>query len=269
MVTIKRRVARLAVAPVAAIMFGLAAAILVAAVPVSMFESAVMATGLPQALSIAEPPLGFKARVLAIILAFVAVAALSWLAITPVERALARDSRRRRTPWADDGYPADDDQTSHAPVEQARKPIFAPEELGAPLMSDAALAAVAPVADAFGPDDEALDAPIDDNELLLMPDAEPDAVPDARRAEPQVLEPWVPVTSPTGETSIHALIRRLEAGLAKRGGTDPDPDAPKAAPLALADEWIVDAGTPLADDRRESGEGLKSALFELKRFAWR
>jgi hypothetical protein len=263
MVTIKRRVARLALAPVAAIMFGVAAAILVAAIPVSMFESAVMATGLPQALSIAEPPLGLKARFLAILLAFVSVAALSWLVITPIERMLDQNSRRRRTPWADDGYASADRDPALAPVDVARKPIFAPEELGAPLMSDEALATAAPLDDPFVEADDRfadaeLDAPIAQEELRIAPATESVPAP----------EPWVPVTSPSGETSIHALIRRLEAGLAKRGGNDPDPGAPAAAPLALADEWIVDR-----DDTRKTGgqdnDGLKSALFELKRFAWR
>lgn len=251
MVTITRRVARLSLAPVAAAMFGVAAAILVAAVPVSMFESAVMATGLPQALSIAEPPLGLKARILAVILAFLGVAALSWVAIAPFERWLDRD-RRRRTPWADDGYAyADDDAL--VPVDAARKPILATDELGAPLMSDAALATVAPLAD-----DPELAAPIVEDELLLV--AETDA------ETPAPLDPWTPTTPADGETSIHALIRRLEAGLARRGGGDPDPDSPVPAPLSLSDDWIV-----REDDTRASrrSDDFSATLGSLKQFAWR
>jgi hypothetical protein len=264
MVTIKRRVARLAVAPVAAALFGCAAAILVAAVPVSMFENAVMATGLPQALSIAEPPLGFKARLLAIILSFLVVFLVSWIAITPFERWLDRD-RKRRTPWADDGYARADSIAGHAPVEMARKPIFAPEELGAPLMSDAALSnGAAPEPEAVlaepvlvEPDFE-LEAPIADEELLLVEQAEPVVAP----------EPWTPTTAADGETSIHALIRRLEAGLARRGGTDPDPGAPVAgAPLSLVDEWIV-GDSPDVRTRHDDDE-TSAALATLKRFAWR
>jgi hypothetical protein len=271
MVTITRRVVRMPLAPVAAVMFGVAAAILVAAVPISMFESAVMSTGLPQALSIAEPPLGLKARILAIVVVSLGMAALSWLVITPIERWADRDRRRRR-PWADDGYARAD--ADSAPVDRARKPIFAPEELGAPLMSDAALASAAaveaevyPVADTpeaapeplFVEADSELEAPIAEEELLLVePAAAPVAAP----------EPWTPTTVVDGETSIHALIRRLEAGLAKRGGTDPDPGTPAAAaPLSLADEWIV--GDPPKVTTRRDDDETAAALATLKRFAWR
>lgn len=254
MVTITRRVARMNFAPFAAVIFGLAAAILVAAVPVSMFENAVMATGLAQTLSIAEPPLGLKARILAIIVVFALVAALSWLVITPVERWLDRD-RRRRTPWADEGYSGEVD----APVDAVRRPILATDELGAPLMSDGALVTTPPVVADF-PVLEAeplLATPIDERELVLGDEFATSASP----------EPWTPTTSADGETSIHALIRRLEAGLARRGDSDPDPDMPDAAPLALADEWIVDEEPDRS--RRQADDDFGPALATLKRFAWR
>lgn len=256
MVTITRRVARMNFAPFAAVVFGAAAAILVAAVPVSMFESAVMATGLPQALSIAQPPLGLKARILAIALVFAAVAAFSWLVIAPVERWLDRD-RRRRTPWADEGYAGFDE--SNAPVDAMRRPILATDELGAPLMSDAALETVPPLPDfAVVEADPLLEAPIEDEELRLSSDQETQLVP----------EPWTPTTPADGETSIHALIRRLEAGLARRGDSDPDPDMPDAAPLALEDDWIVDEA-PARQPRSSDDDDFGPALATLKRFAWR
>jgi len=256
MVTITRRVAHMNFAPFAAVMFGAAAAILVAAVPVSMFEDAVMATGLPQTLSIAQPPLGLKARILAIALMFVAVASLSWLVIAPVERWLDRD-RRRRTPWADEGYAGTD--ANAAPVDAIRRPILATDELGAPLMSDAALETVPPLPEfAVVEPDPMLEAPIDEEELVQSPEVETPAAP----------EPWMPTTPADGETSIHALIRRLEAGLARRGDNDPDPDMPDAAPLALEDEWIV--GEAPARQPRSSDDGdFGPALATLKRFAWR
>ncbi len=246
MVMIKRRVSRLSLAPVTAVMFGVAAAILVAAVPIAMFESAVMATGLPQALSIAQPPLGLTARILSVVLAFFGVAAVSWAVIAPLERWLDRE-RRRRTPWADDGY-ADDSVV--APVDAARKPILATDELGAPLMSEAALATVPPVAA-----DPELEAPIVEDELLLVADTD----------EPAAPEPWTPTTPADGETSIHALIRRLEAGLARRGDIDPDPDAPAAAPLALSNDWIVGDETPA----QRRNDDFSATLGSLKQFAWR
>ena len=248
MVTITQRVDRMNFAPFAAVLFGVAAAILIAAVPVSMFESAVMATGLPQAVSIAAPPLGLKARIFAVVLAFLVVGALAWAIATPIERMLDRN-RRRRTPWSDAGYAGIEIDGTELPVDRARRPISA-GELGAPLMSDAALASVAPIAP-FESDPE-LEAPVSEEDLLPIPDN---------------ADAWTPTTPADGETSIHALIRRLEAGLAKRGGSDdPDPGAPAAgAPLTLEDAWIVERSPSRARDDNDLG----AALETLKRFAWR
>ncbi len=251
MVTLKRRIDRLPFAPIAAIMFGAAAAALVAEAPVALLERGVIAIGLPQFLAIAEPPLGLKARLLAIALVFLAVTGLLWLVLRPFERWLERD-RRRRTPWADGGYAVSN--AAPAPVDMRRKPIFAPDELGAPLMSDAALASVAPPLDPV----PELEAPIAEAEL-----AETEGAP------LPVASPWTPTTSPDGETSIHALIRRLESGLARRGGgSEPDPDSGPgpgiAAPLALAREWIV------RDAAADTGaDGAGSPLSQLRRLAFR
>lgn len=263
MVTLKRRVDRIPFASVVAIMFGVAAAILVAAVPVGMFESAVMATGLPQALSIASPPLGLKARIVAVVLAFLVVTLVSWLILKPVERWLDRD-RRRRTPWADAGYAESGPATARSRVEAARKPIFAPDELGAPLMSEEALAGFEPVSPRAT---QAELPPLAPEPELYVPIAAEELTAPHAAGPTSDLEPWTPTTPAAGETSIHALIRRLEAGLAKRGG-GPDPDAPAAAPLALSNDWIIDAGSSHAPVKSD-GDGLKGALFELKRLAWR
>lgn len=245
MVTVRRRVDRIPFAPVVALMFGLGVAVLVAAAPGALFERAVTATGVPQLVSFARPPLGVTARLIAVVLAFVVVSGLFWLALLPVERWLDRD-RRRRTPWRDEGY-ASIDLADGDPVAARRAPIFAPRELGAPLMSDEALA----TASGLEPD-PLLDAPVTDAELAVRPTSDP--------------EPWVPTTSPDGETSIHALIRRLEEGLARRGGgRDPDPGAMAAPPLDLSTDWALgDAGAPTRQDP-ESRYDFRA----LRALAWR
>ncbi|MBA3897358.1 MAG: hypothetical protein H0X36_09555, partial [Sphingomonadaceae bacterium] len=58
MVTLARRAARIRFAPVAAAMFGFAAAILVAAMPKALFEGLIAASGLPGVFAPATPPLG-------------------------------------------------------------------------------------------------------------------------------------------------------------------------------------------------------------------
>ncbi len=263
MVIRNRRLARIPFAPVAALMFGAAAAIIVAAAPVPVFERGVMATGIPQLLQIATPPLGMKARILGIALAFFTVAAILWVVIRPIERWLERD-RKRRAPWTDGGYAKANDAASQ--VDAPRRPIFAPDELGAPLMSDEALNSVLPPLE-LSPD---LEAPITEEELMPIPVRAAEIVPEiAEVAAPEpvapVAEPWVPTTSPTGETSIHALIRRLEEGLARRGGTDPDPGSSVSAPPAS--EWLNKFAETAP--RQRSDDDLGSAFSQLRRLAFR
>jgi hypothetical protein len=273
MVTLSRRAAKRAAnipfAPVVAIMFGIAAAAFVALVPVALFERIVMKTGLPSLLSIAGPPLGLKARILGLVVAFAAVAGLAWLVATPVARWLERD-RRKRTPWADAGYVRDDAEPSA--VDSRRRPIFASDELGAPLMSDEALAP--PPLD-LPPE---LEAPISVEEFVPLADADTStAMPTATAVdiEPSVEADPVVASStvaPVDDNSIAALIRRLEAGLAKRGLDDPDPGAPAASQadvtaLPLSRDWIVgDANNRTATDSAETSS-LRSALGTLRRLA--
>jgi hypothetical protein len=234
MVRLSRRAARIPFAPVVGLMFGGAAAILVAAMPVRLFERAIVTTGLPAWLSIAAPPLGFTARVLGIVAAFMIVALCAWLVATPLSRWLERD-RRRRTPWRDDGYAGADGILPA--VDVRRRPIFAPDELGAPLMSDQAIAG----------DDMSLPA----SPPPLLPD---DALLPAAD-EPPVI----------AQTSIRALIGRLESGLAKRG-LNPDRPPPGAALLALSSDWIVDSDAEAPDAAESEPESdPRAALQTLRR----
>ncbi len=216
MVTLARRVQRIPFAPVVAVLFGTTAAILVAAVPQWMFESAVVASGLPGFIAAAAPPLGVFARVLAIALAFGAVAGLIMIVLVPAIR-LFEAKARPRIPWRDAGYDGYADGTGVDPL-PPRRPIFAPDELGAPLMSDAAIA-----------------SPLVDAEAIFT--AEPDL------AAPLAVEDLQPVMTAAAQPdqSIAALVRRLEDGLARRGGHGPDfdPDGSGTRATLLSQRGVI------------------------------
>ena len=221
MVTLARRAQRIPFAPVVAVLFGTVAAILVAALPQWMFESAVVASGLPTVLAAAAPPLGLVARLLAIALAFGGVSFLVWALLAPVTKFFEAKARAR-TPWRDAGYDADSIMMRDNPL-PPRRPIFAPDELGAPLMSDEAIAPVVP----FLGSDPDLAVPVGFGELQPMMAA--------------------PVQT---DNSIAALIRRLEEGLARRASNDTDPDGSGTAAMPLSRSWIVPENvetSPVAD----------------------
>jgi hypothetical protein len=228
MVTLARRASRIPFAPVVAILFGIVAAILVAATPQWLFERGVVSSGLPGILAAATPPLGLMARLLAIATTFLAITVLLWAVLGPLTARL-EGRVRARTPWRDAGYDTpvpEDSDLFIAP----RRPIFAPEELGAPLMSDEAIAVV----------------------------PEPETTSD----EEAVLEPLV---SPSLDTSIAALIRRLEDGLARR--RKPDPDSPSGAALPLPSEGadVPERFSPTPPDNDESA--IRQALGMFRRSA--
>jgi hypothetical protein len=257
--TLARRAARTPLAPVVGVMFGLVAAILVAAVPGWMFERAVVDSGLPHILSHAGPPLGLKARVLAMGLAFALVGGGLWVVLSQIERML-KAARGRRSPWHDGGYAADD---APLQVEAHRRPIFAPSELGAPLMSDEAIGASLP---ALEPKPEAELSPILDpaSELeapLTSIEFDPPAPAPAKSPES--------ATSIADDNSIQALIRRLESGLARRAANDPGPESPSSAPLPLSRDWIVHESASDTNGGGEDSGDVSQFLGQLKKLASR
>jgi hypothetical protein len=251
MVTLARRAQRIPFAPVVAVLFGIAAAILVAAVPQWLFESGVVASGLPSVLAAAAPPLGLLARLLAIALAFAGVGFLFWAFLTPVTR-LFEAKARARTPWRDGGYDGSYDADAGALRDDPlppRRPIFAPEELGAPLMSDEAIAPLVTVAEP---------------EVVLPIEAEL-AAPLAA----EELTPVVPAPD-NSDNSITALIRRLEDGLARRAADDANPDGPGNGAMPLSRSWIVPEnveGAPSSGDAADDDSTLRQALGTLRRMA--
>jgi hypothetical protein len=248
MVTLARRASRIPFAPVVAILFGIVAAILMAAVPQWLFERGVVASGLPGVIAAAAPPLGLLARLLAVAASFLVVTVILWAFLGPVAARLD-DRVRQRTPWRDAGYDAPVPEDSDLFV-APRKPIFAPEELGAPLMSDEAITArvaADPPAAHVEPD----------------PVVEPVITPVVADDEP----PHEPLVSPRTDNSITALIRRLEEGLARRKAAGPDSPGgaalPASTPGPLSDAIGNDSG-PISDD---DANRFRQALGMFRRSA--
>ena len=292
MASIAKRVAKIPFAPVVALLFAAAIAILVAAAPQWRLEQAVAATGLDHVVSMAKPPLGMKARAAAVIAAFLIVGFVLWLVIGLIERALTRP-RPAFVPVQDDSV--EEPHVEKAAAEPSRRPIFADSELGAPLMSDAALTTVAPPVEAPAIEDADLEAPvgIDDAPLILeapepVTPVEPDVPASALPPIADAPELQVPISieefdlpaieeEPAmveGESSIDALIRRLEAGLARRGNAPQDPKGPgsataEAAPLTLSSDWVVLPPEGESASNDDDDQATRSAMATLLRMAKR
>jgi hypothetical protein len=258
MVTLARRVNRTPLAPVVGVMFGAVAAILVAAMPTWMFDKAVVESGLPSILSFAAPPLGLTARVLAMGLGFIGVGGGLWLVLGLIEKAL-KPANKVPASWHDDDYLQADEPSK---VEGRRRPIFAPAELGAPLMSDEAIATAHP-----GIEPEAAPTPWIEPEPLPELASEPELEKPLRVVE---FNP-PPSDMPDNDDSIQSLIRRLESGLARRAANDSGPDSPASgpSPLALSKDWIVSDNDPLQSGAGHDDDDIRQALGALKKFASR
>lgn len=131
-----KRIARTPLAPAIAAMFGLIALTLISMTPGWLLERLVSAAGLPTVFPAAQPPLGSTARILCAVFGGIAVFVLLWAALSPLQ-ALVRKRRPQKARGSRIGV---------APVlspvhAMKRPPIFAERELGAPFMSDEAIAA--------------------------------------------------------------------------------------------------------------------------------
>ena len=220
MIRLARRASRIPFAPVVAILFGIVAAILMAAVPQWLFERSVVDSGLPSLIAAASPPLGLLARMLAIVSAFLVITVVLWGVLGPITTHL-ENRARARTPWRDTGYDEPAQEAEDLFI-APRRPIFAPDELGAPLMSDAAVASAVPLTEP-------------DNDIARAIWAHAD-----------------PLVSPKADMSIAALIARLEEGLARRRDANPvapddDGGAVEPAPEAAAVEDPL-VGEALGDE---------------------
>jgi hypothetical protein len=254
---------RLPLAWYCAVFFGLAIMILTLAAPHWELERGVTASGAHHLFHAIKPPLGLKARLL------IAVVAGLGTALTIFIAYLAFRLIRPRRPKH---YFAAAPATSIEPVSATdyvplttRRPIFADQELGAPLMSDEALergkakendaAASASVSNivtsqpecadtvADGSDQDIQhgigdaahahaeisrrDVAIDTPAPLVM--VEPEAPKTWASADPDTVSP-VYVPAHTSQT-LAEMIARLEAGLATRSPTPPVPPKARVTPV--------------------------------------
>lgn len=135
MTKLLRQVARVPLAPVIAGLFGLVVAMLVAMTPVWLLERLVSTAGLPALIPAANPPLGATAQALCVVMAGAGTFGLLWVLLTPLQ-SLVRKQRPQKAKGSRivaAPPPADS-------VRMKRPPIFAERELGAPFMSDEAIA---------------------------------------------------------------------------------------------------------------------------------
>lgn len=183
-------------APVAAILFGLAAGILVLATPGWLFERAVFASGLPGMVAAAAPPLGDKARIMATIIAVSGTAATLWLVLGLLGALIKPSVPQSRGHRIEPVY--DEPEGEPQPITPVRRPLFADADLGAPFMSDEAIAHARDelVLDTLAPD-EALETP-EPPEAAPAADAGPDLSPAAK------------------QPPISGLLDRLEQALEQR-----------------------------------------------------
>ncbi len=259
-------------APIIGAMFGAAAAILVVATPLALLERGVVASGIADLVAFAQPPLGMKARAVLVMLAFMLAGGATALLVLLAERVTG--AKRTRRPQLDDEldlHPYADPVV--APPMTGRKPIFADRELGAPFMSDEVIAR-APINYSEREPDAA-------PELEPEPEREAEPAPETQPASqlivspiapdvldlPPVVEKLVLDTPPVAEgpdlldtpvpaplsddTSLDTLIRRLEAGMARR--TDPRPPTPAAAPPVAVRDWPPRAASDSSEDAAPRG----------------
>lgn len=209
---------RVPFAPVVAALFGLVAAILVLATPGWLFERMVAASGLPGLVAAAAPPLGDKARIMTAIMALAAVSGTIWTMLAlpgMVLKARPAQSRGHRIEPHDDD--AGEDGLAKTPF---RRPLFADADLGAPFMSDEAIAHARDelVLETLAPEEAA-----DNNMPAVDPLAKEAEAPDGARQEQRPPEPvlTVPASRPassgvTEQPSISDLLDRLENALEHR-----------------------------------------------------
>jgi len=272
----------LPLAPVFALLFGTAIAVLIAVAPLWRLEQAVDATGLASVLSVARPPLGLKARLLAVMLAFALVAIFVWVAVTVVERLIAGKTSHESV--GDDALDLGRFGEALPPIDAPRRPIFADRELGAPFMSDEALAGIAAPhrLQALPEENAPLVVVSNDQVSAEAVLAQPSEAGEIVSSEAIGIEPSTPQLQVTpdadetleapleiaefdiasapdepaqlaGETSIEALIRRLEAGLARRAGP------PSPPPSSTVNELTVMRDLMALNREREVPDDIGSA----------
>lgn len=295
---------RIGIAPLFALMFGVGAATLVAAMLPDTFAAFVHAVGLAPV----DGRITGASRALAMLAAFVAVALPVGIATAVFERALWP----HRPDVAVSATLEDGDTLDLEPFAEpvARGPIFADRDLGAPLMSDDALRTALPLREATAdtgveaqvaapqiftaqvevpaaPDlaepvqeepqlsdtqAQALSAPVVEASVAAAEDEREQERVGEILAAPLVVrefdlalsgEPGDSDEPQPGESSIEALIRRLESGLARR-----DPSDPATPHLAAVLRSEINRAAPVAAARTgKPDDATARALRTLRQMA--
>jgi hypothetical protein len=206
-----KRIARIPLAPAIAAMFGLIALTLISMTPGWLLERLVSAAGLAAVFPAAQPPLGSTARILCAVFGGIGVFVLLWAALSPLQ-ALVRKRRPQKAKGSRIGA-APTVSPAHA---MKRPPIFAERELGAPFMSDEAIAATIDTSAASGGNAEHASAM---PALDVMPT--PAAV--AISADPERAEDNVSPLADEMARLEAALVRRNARGVVTRPRAASDP----------------------------------------------
>ncbi|WP_294300075.1 hypothetical protein [uncultured Sphingomonas sp.] len=216
--------------------------------PSATLEALVLNSGIPAILPAAEPPLGYTARVALAMITGGAAGAIVWLAAFLAFGGEGAVTLKPRTPRAKPVSTVE--STAPAPVLRradahpdapARAPLNAAQELGAWFQEPpAASKPVAPPVERALPKD--LDAPLAAFDPAAIPavpaepqpvvgslqplpiksDLEPGERIDAfELPRPAVQTDAAPIAAPRTDATIHALLDRLERGVAARRQADP------------------------------------------------
>ena len=198
-----KNLARVPFAPVVAAMFGVITLILIFMTPGWLFERLIAASGLPSLIPAASPPLGETARKLSAIAGGVGVFSVLWVGLSLLRAFIKRNAPPKARGSRIDPVAAPQANTV-SPPSLKREPIFAERELGAPFMSDEAIApaVVASASPAQAP--------------LMTPEA------DSPPPSPDRIAPIAPSPSPAPASTdaintMGGQLARLESALARRG----------------------------------------------------
>lgn len=266
---------KIALAPHSAALLGGCAALAVVATPGHLLEALVMDSGLPAVLAPAEPPLGFTARALLALASGALVAGVAWVVASLVlgTRSIALARAPAESFFADDRPMPVIRRADAHPDAPPRPPLLATRDLGTPFLEIGAPAPAtepdapaAPIAPPERPLPRDLDAPLAAFDPAAIPESPlppPVTLPLRRKPRPPVFEtgerfevfeltPPVraqPATPPAARTdpiarsqteaSVHALLDRLERGVA-RSGLRPKPEpAPRGAERGLEEALVT------------------------------
>jgi hypothetical protein len=265
--------------PLAAIA-GLAVAFTMFVMPGDLLGRAVEATGLPQFLSAAQPPLGTKARALAAAAGAIAAFGAVFLLLRILGRRGRPAPRRREEPEAETAEPAAPRlrRADVHPDAPSRRPILAARELGEPVRREPATAAPFWRPDDFPAEPDEPEAAEPQAEVVEEPEALDLGGPEIEILQPEAFvrsdepappaEEFAPPPS-VDESTLPDLMQRLERGLARRlrqQGVFPVAEVPtivEADPQPEPVRQVAREFAPEGDDR------LRSAIENLQKMAAR